>query len=174
VQLYLIRHPRPAVAEGLCYGRSDLGLAESARAVADRLMPQLPADVPVYSSPLRRCRELAEALHPAPIFDARLMEMNFGAWEMRAWADLRNGEMDAWLADLLGFRPPGGESAGMLRDRVADFVRERRREGCEAAVLVTHAGVMKVIAGALQGRPDTEWFSMTFDYGALVAVSLPR
>ena len=28
MELYLIRHPRPQVAPGVCYGQTDLGLAE--------------------------------------------------------------------------------------------------------------------------------------------------
>ncbi|HMZ29882.1 MAG TPA: phosphoglycerate mutase, partial [Thauera aminoaromatica] len=28
MQLHLIRHPRPAVEPGICYGQTDLGLAE--------------------------------------------------------------------------------------------------------------------------------------------------
>ena len=36
MELHLIRHPRPDVAPGVCYGRSDLGLAESATEVTFR------------------------------------------------------------------------------------------------------------------------------------------
>ena len=78
MQLYLIRHPRPDVAPGLCYGRSDLTLAEDAAVVAAALRSLLPGNVPVFSSPLTRCRLLAEALHPAPQFDSRLLELDFG------------------------------------------------------------------------------------------------
>jgi len=172
VQLYLIRHPRPAVAEGICYGRTDLALAEAAAECAARLRSLLPAEIAVYSSPLRRCRELAEHLHPAPQFDERLMEMHFGAWEMRPWNAIGRAALDDWMADPLGFVPPGGESAAMLRDRVAAFIAERQREGCAALALVTHAGVMKVVAGALRGRPTAEWFAMSFDYGTLTTVRL--
>ncbi|HMV17720.1 MAG TPA: phosphoglycerate mutase, partial [Rhodocyclaceae bacterium] len=43
MELHLIRHPRPDVAPGVCYGQTDVGLAESAAAVAARLRPLLPA-----------------------------------------------------------------------------------------------------------------------------------
>ena len=33
MELYLIRHPRPQVAPGVCYGQTDLGLAEPAAEV---------------------------------------------------------------------------------------------------------------------------------------------
>ena len=37
MQLHLIRHPRPAVEPGICYGQTDLGLAECPAEVAARL-----------------------------------------------------------------------------------------------------------------------------------------
>ncbi len=62
MELYLIRHPRPEVAPGTCYGQLDLGLAESPQSVAERLRPLLPDTYALYASPLRRARLLAEAL----------------------------------------------------------------------------------------------------------------
>ena len=54
MQLHLIRHPRPAVAPGICYGQTDLGLAECPATVAERL-PPLPESVVVvaHGGPLR-------------------------------------------------------------------------------------------------------------------------
>lgn len=165
MQLYLIRHPRPAVAEGTCYGRSDLGLADDAQAVARRLAPLLPADATVHSSPLQRCRQLAEALHPAPQFSEHLLEMDFGAWEMRPWNDLPRAEMDAWVADMLGYRPPGGESVADMRARVLAFFDALPRQ--QPAVLVCHAGIMKCFAGYLLGLPTEEWFKASFEFGSI-------
>ncbi len=56
MELYLIRHPRPEVLPGTCYGQTDLGLAESPLAVAERLRPLLPGAYALYASPLRRAR----------------------------------------------------------------------------------------------------------------------
>jgi len=145
MRLFLVRHPRPAVADGTCYGRSDLPLAGDPAAVADALRRLLPGDLPLYSSPLRRCRELAARLHPAPRFDERLRELDFGAWEMRAWTAIDRAALEAWAADPLHFRPPGGEAVAELRARVRAFLGEIRGD----TVLVAHAGVMK----------------MKFDYG---------
>ena len=78
--LHLIRHPRPLVAAGICYGRLDIP-AENAAAEAARLRRELPLELPVWSSPLLRCRALAAELHPLPRIDDRLAEMDFGAWE---------------------------------------------------------------------------------------------
>ena len=97
--LHLIRHPRPLVAAGICYGRLDLE-AENATALAASLRAELPTDLPVWRSPLSRCRALAEALHPQPLIDARLAEMDFGAWEGRSWDTIPRAELDAWAADV--------------------------------------------------------------------------
>jgi alpha-ribazole phosphatase len=153
------------VAAGICYGRTDLPLAADARLAAARIRPLLPA-APVFSSPLTRCRELARALHPAPVCDERLREADFGAWEMRPWRDIDRAALDAWVADPLHFAGHGGESVAMLRERVVACVAGIAAEHA-AAVLVVHAGVMKVLAGALAGVPESAWLGMRFDYGTV-------
>lgn len=172
MQLYLIRHPAPQVAAGVCYGRTDLPLAEDVAAAAARIVAQLPPHLPVFTSPLQRCRQLADALHPAPRSDPRLQEMNFGDWEMTPWNRIQREALDGWAADPLGYAPPQGESVGQMQERVHGFVAETRRQGLERAALVIHAGVMKVIVGHAQGLPARKWMALTFDYESVVRVSI--
>jgi len=172
VQLYLIRHPAPQVAAGVCYGRTDLPLAEDVAAAAARIVAQLPPHLPVFTSPLQRCRQLADALHPAPRSDPRLQEMNFGDWEMMPWDLIQREALDGWAADPLGYAPPQGESVGQMQERVQSFVTETRRQGLERAALVIHAGVMKVIVGHAQGLPARKWMALKFDYESVVSVSV--
>ena len=174
MQLFLIRHPRPEVAAGLCYGRSDLALAEDAGSTADALRALLPDRTPLFSSPLTRCRLLAEALHPAPHFDARLRELDFGAWELRPWNAIGRAALDAWAAQPLAFAAPGGESVAALRLRVADFLAELSRADLPSAVLVTHAGVMKACAAELLKLDSAEWLSMQFEFGAVSLIEAGR
>lgn len=153
------------MADGVCYGATDLPLAEDAAEVATRLRPLLP-EAPVFSSPLARCRALAERLHEAPVFDERLRELDFGDWEMRSWESLDRAALDAWAADPLGFAPPGGESVAGLRARVRSFL-----EGLSGdVILVAHAGVMKLCAAELAGVPSDEWFGMRFHYGSVTLI----
>jgi alpha-ribazole phosphatase len=161
MRLFLIRHPPPAVAPGTCYGRTDLPLAGDPAVQAEALRPLLPPGAPLYSSPLARCRLLAEALHAAPILDERLREIDFGDWEMQPWDSLDRALLDAWAADPLHFVPPGGEAVAALRQRVAGFLAGLPAE----AVLVAHAGVIKVCAAELAGEED--WFGLRFDYGTV-------
>ncbi len=166
MRLFLVRHPQPDVADGTCYGRTDLALAADPAECATALRPLLPNGAPLYSSPLTRCRQLAEQLHAAPVFDERLLELDFGAWEMQAWASIDRAALDDWAADPLHFAPPGGEAVAALRSRVVEFLALLPDE----AVLVAHAGVMKICAAELAGVAPDAWFGMRFDYGTATLI----
>ena len=153
MELILVRHPLPEVAPGVCYGSSDLpaaaaALAEGYQQLAAELAPAIAAGALLYSSPLRRCTALAALLGDYTP-DARLAEMDFGAWEMRAWADIPRHEVDAWAADLLDYRPGGGETVREVAGRVRSFLDELRHD----AIIVCHAGTMRLMAAITAGEP---------------------
>jgi alpha-ribazole phosphatase len=169
MRLILVRHPQPLVAAGICYGSTDLDVAppQLERTLAE-LAPQLPADVPLYSSPLRRCAGLAVHLSAAPIFDRRLVEMDFGAWEMRPWDDIARTEIDAWAADMVNYRPGGGDSVLRMAARIADFYADLQRQLGDngQAVVICHAGAMRLLSARHAGLSLTEM--------ALQAASTPH
>lgn len=176
MRLYLVRHPQPDIEAGICYGRSDIACAPADVAAAlAAVLPQLPADlarVAVYSSPSIRCTALAQALPGAFVtIDARLMELDFGDWEMRTWDAIPRAEIDAWAADPVGYRPGGGESVRQMAARVLAFYRElaiaHGRPG--AAVVVCHAGTMRLLAAC---APDDG--SAGVDAMAAIAAAAPH
>ncbi|MCX7898323.1 MAG: histidine phosphatase family protein [Rhodocyclaceae bacterium] len=166
--MWLIRHPPPAVERGICYGATDLPLAADPFWLAQALKAYVPADLPIYTSPLRRCLDFAHALTPHPRVDERLRELDFGAWEMRRWDELERHLLAEWARDPWGFTPPGGEPLRALRERVVAFLAQLPQE----AVLVTHAGVMKACCAEIAGFGD--WFAYSFDYGQLTLVERGR
>lgn len=174
MQVFLIRHPSTDVPSTTCYGRTDVDLSATARGdlrnLADKLRAQLPHDAELYSSPLRRCRNLAEHLRDAPIVDARIGELDFGEWEMRPWDAIPRSELDAWAAAPLDYTVPGGESVARMRARVLEFLRECHAAGHERVVLVTHAGVMKIALGAARGVAVEEWMAWRFEHGSLLVL----
>ncbi|MEM1086962.1 MAG: histidine phosphatase family protein, partial [Pseudomonadota bacterium] len=119
--LILLRHTTPQVAEGICYGQTDLSLAGSFESEAQAALDTLPEFEAIITSPLERCRQLADFIGLQTNLnvteDTRLMEMDFGAWEGVAWDDIPRDEIDEWAEDILHARPHGGESVAMLRDR---------------------------------------------------------
>jgi len=170
IRLWLIRHLPPAVSAGVCYGRTDLPLAAPLQAQAEtvnRILQNVPEGLPVFSSPLRRCAELARALSDRVAHDSRLRELDFGAWEMQSWETIGPGALDAWANDLAGFRPPAGETGYELQQRALEWLREVSRMHTDM-VVVTHAGVMRALQAHQQSLPGADWLSLRYDYGQVV------
>lgn len=174
MQLCLIRHFPPEVASGHCYGQTDLSLKNPAsedpvrlEAIRERLRQYGVADAPVFSSPLRRCRELAEALSPTVMVDPRLAELDFGDWEMQTWDAIGPRALDAWAADIAGFRPPGGETGYEMQVRVLAWLTEISARH-EQAVVVSHAGVMRVLQAHHQGLSGKDWLNLRYNYGEML------
>ena len=168
MQVFLIRHPRPLIAAGICYGQLDVD-CEDPLPVARRLLPLLPDDTRIIASPLRRTRGLAEALHAQPLFDARLMEINFGDWEGLQWADIDRKLIDAWAADVLHFVPPGGDSVAMLQARAIDCVKGIVGQ---RVALVTHGGVIRALLGHWAQLPVEEWSQLKLAFGGVTVVDI--
>ncbi|WVH08942.1 MAG: Alpha-ribazole-5'-phosphate phosphatase [Fluviibacter phosphoraccumulans EoVTN8] len=170
IRVWLVRHLPPAVAPGICYGRSDLPLQTPLAQQADTvqaLRDKLPKDVPVFSSPLVRCANLAAVLDAAYVQDSRLQELHFGAWEMQPWEDIGPHALDAWAKDVAGFRPPDGETGYEVQQRA--WVREISNRHDEV-IVVTHAGVIRALQAHYQALPGSEWLTLRYDYGQLVCL----
>ncbi len=150
MRLILIRHPEPIGAAGVCYGRTDLPVRHQAltRAV-EALRPMVAG--PVVSSPLRRCTALAEALDSTYNSDPRLVELDFGDWEGRPWADIDRAEFDRWAAEYVNTAPPGGETWGAVQRRANDFLDEQRYGSQAARTVITHAGVIRAMVAISLG-----------------------
>lgn len=159
MRLILVRHPQPLVAPGMCYGRTDLAVApEQLEQTLAALRISLPPGLPLYSSPLRRCAELAARLSPAPIYDERLVEMDFGAWEMRPWDAIPRDGIDAWAADVVHYRPGGGESVLRMAERIAAFHADLQRQPSadDGAIVICHAGAMRLLSACHGGLAPAE------------------
>jgi probable phosphoglycerate mutase len=100
----------------------------------------------IYSSPMQRTRQTAEAMGLENlVLDARLMEQHWGRWEGMSLQEIADKEgKDAFLRTgrKEQFRPPGGESTAEVMARVDDFLRDvARQEG--DAIAVTHIGALR-------------------------------
>ena len=178
MEVILIRHTSVDVPPGTCYGQTDVPLRstfpEEAKMVREGLANHLPFDE-VYTSPLSRCTRLAtccgylDARH-----DARLLEMNFGAWEMQRYDEIRDPHLEEWYTDYLHQPATGGESFEEQLKRVSSFLDELRKKNYQRVAVFTHGGVIicaLIYAGLV--RPE-EAFSQVPPYGGMIAISLSR
>lgn len=154
-RLWLVRHARPLIDAGICYGSLDVAAdAQATQEAAQALHAALPPDCRLRHSPLQRCVQLAgalQALRPgcASAADARLQEMDFGAWEGRPWEELGADAIAAWAADLAHCAPGGGETLAAMLARVGQALREALAPVQAGAghdiVWITHAGVARCV-----------------------------
>ena len=180
--LWMVRHAQPLVDAGTCYGQLDMPADASATlACAQALVNILPPGISVTVSPLQRCEQLAQALlglQPDLTIkkDARLQEMNFGAWEGQRWADIARAELDAWTADFDGYRVGGrGESVNAFMVRVAAAFDEMPY--AENTLWITHAGVIRAVqliaSGQRQLQRADQWPVAAPAYGQWCKLDAP-
>ena len=152
--MIFLRHPKPDVAPGICYGRLDIQPGPGADAEIMSALGMLPRTRLVISSPATRCQVLAEAIahrdRAQCKSDARLLELDFGRWEGCAWDEIDRTESDLWAADPWNVAPPGGETFAALHARVREALVDFSGE--DDLVVVTHAGPIRaarmILAGA--------------------------
>lgn len=110
----------------------------------------------LWASPAARCRPAALALAvqsgTRPVFDSRLLELDFGAWEGQPWSHIPRAALDRWALNPLGFAAPGGETGAALIARVTQFHAQLRSQN-ENCIVVAHAGPLKLLRALLESRP---------------------
>ena len=178
--IVLLRHTKPDVAKGICYGRSDVPLAssfaEEAQVAKEKLSALLEGKpTRYYSSPLQRCSRLAEILYGSGgiHFDERFQEMNFGAWEMKPWGEIDEFVMNAWMRDFVRTSPPEGETFEAVAQRSYSALQDTIQtlpEGAQNLVIVAHSGVIRAILATILELPLHKAFSLEIDYGSLSAI----
>ncbi|MCA9773170.1 MAG: histidine phosphatase family protein, partial [Myxococcales bacterium] len=149
-------------------GQLDVALAPAGEEQHARLVHWFTQAEPrpdrIFSSDLRRCRALAEALARAtgaPVaFEKALREQSMGAWEGKTWSELTKIDGPAVTAYWDCYheaRPTGGESMEDLRARaVAWWERTEPTVTGKRVVLVTHIGVIRALACHFLGLPISE------------------
>jgi broad specificity phosphatase PhoE len=151
MRICFLRHgPTEWNALGRIQGHTDIPLSAPGLAQMQGLAPPDPFGPSysprVFSSPLLRARQTAEALGLLnPTLDVRLMEQNWGRWEGLSRVEImaRDGENCFAAAGLkAAFTPPGGESTKDLLARVAAFLKDVAA-GEGDAVAIAHLGVLR-------------------------------
>lgn len=164
--------------EGVLRGKTDSKPSAAAIEAITGRAANMPAPHAILSSPLRRCRELAEAmalpLGQAVQLQPGLAEMDFGDWDGRSLNELWQHEpMEAWWQDPWGQNaPPNGETMQAFDARVADAIAQillAARDG-ERLWLVTHGGVIRCMMASLLGANRVAGFYNRLDipHGACV------
>ena len=182
---YLVRHGESAWnAENRLCGRSDVPLSENGRrqaqSLAERLRP-IPFEA-LYSSPLKRAFETArlisESIGLEPIPDERLVELDYGQWEGRTFAEVAESDPEAfraWVADPAQFAPPGGESGLEAQRRIISFLDCLAAKRLRGNVLVAfHKTVCRLAICHALGVAPSEYRRRLVLRNAALSIIQPR
>lgn len=164
-RLWLVRHG-PTHAKAMV-GWSDIPADLSDIAAIARLRAHLP-DAPVVSSDLGRAVTTADALAPQMRLphDPRLREINFGAWEMRTFAQVEAEDpatIRAYWETPGSIAPPQGESWDAIRARVDRAIDSYIAQGHQDLIVVAHFGVILTQIQRALGIGAYEAFSHKID-----------
>jgi probable phosphoglycerate mutase len=156
-RLLLLRHGETEYTQrGRYSGRGDVPLSDrglaQAGAAARRVAGLVSSVAAVVSSPLSRCTSMAGiiagGLGGVPlVVEPDLIECDFGEWEGRTFAEVRErwpAELDAWLASP-AVAPPGGESFVEVTTRVNRAMAKLLASyPGETVVVVSHVSPVKI------------------------------
>ncbi|MER5680557.1 MULTISPECIES: bifunctional RNase H/acid phosphatase [Streptomyces] len=133
----------------------------------------------IVSSPLRRCRETAEAVAGRLGLEVRvedgLRETDFGLWEGLTFAEVRErhgADLTAWLASPDVAPTGGGESFAEVAERVS-AARDRLivRYAGRTVLLVTHVTPIKTLVRLALGAPPESLYRMELSPASVSTVA---
>lgn len=158
-RVYLIRHALPDFPPGerLCLGRTDLPLGPEGLAQARAMAQALPPVSAVFSSPLERAVQTAQAIAPPRIL-ADLAELSAGEWDGLSFSQIRRDYPQHYARRGVDptLPPPGGETSaqGLSRFLTAMALAGETAPGDFA--VVAHGGVIRLFLdylGSPMGKP---------------------
>jgi len=161
--IHLVRHGETlATREHRLCGQSDCALSEHGRRQSEAVVETCAAGDDwraVYTSPLSRCRSMAEAVAERlriPLFvENDLLEIDHGEWDGRLEVEIKESEPAAYgdYCDHPGiFAAPGGENGFQVAARALPVIERIRRAHESGEVLVvSHEATIRIITCALLG-----------------------
>ena len=157
MKIYLTRHGQTNLnKQELMQGRTDEPLNDTGRSQAKRAR-EFVKDVnfdAVYSSPLIRAKETASIIADIPmddiITDPRIIEAEFGEYELRSYRKLGFKLTSYWLLPEIFSAPYSVETVQEMIDRSHSFLKELESKDYDNVLVVCHGGIMRPMCGYLQ------------------------
>lgn len=174
MEITLIRHTTPKIAKGICYGQADLDVTDTFSEEIKPILEKIPvndANIIYYSSPLLRCKKLAEKLSDTVMYDDRLKELNFGDWELQNWDAINTKELDVWMNNFVNIPATNGESYIDLHKRTTAFLSEIKKQKHKKVVIVAHAGVIRSLHAFINNISLEKSFNLKLQYGAILKLN---
>lgn len=154
--LYLIRHGVPEFPDGkrMCIGTTDIPMGEAGLTQAEEMAKHLPPVTAVFSSPLSRCVQTAQAIGlPVQVVED-LREIHMGHWDGLSFDEIQDRwpELYAARGSDQTIPVPNAEDPGVALIRFTEALRHCIATAPGDLAVVTHGGIT---AGFLQKLTGT-------------------
>ena len=127
----------------------------------------------IYSSPSIRCSKVAKKLSKNNfITDRRLMEMDFGEWELKPWNEMDRKKFDFWANNFVNTSPPSGESFLELKTRAIESFLEIINKKSGKILIITHSGIIRAILSEILNFPLKRAFILNIDFSSITKITI--
>ncbi len=139
----------------------------------------------IFTSPLKRCKDFAfkaASQLQLPIYiEHDLQEMHFGDWEATSTQEIYEKMPDLltnFWQEPTKFTPPNAESMQFFHSRVLNALvnmqQQMNRQQCQHALVVTHAGIIKLLKCIALRQPLDDILKMSADLANLNCFKLDK
>src|SRR5215467_12183234 len=175
MDLILVRHGDVEAPPGLCLGHTDAPLSASGFGAVQQLAATWAGAAPrfLFSSDLRRAQHAA-AIFAArfaiePLTDARLREVNLGAWDGQRWDEIMRSDAaryESWASNWVIQPAPGGESFADVIHRTGAWLSSllASTRDDDIVLAVAHAGSIRALLCHALGLPPARAFALQIDH----------
>lgn len=145
-RVYLIRHGLPDFpgGKGMCIGTTDIPMGEAGFAQAKEMAAKLPPVSSVFSSPLTRAVQTAQAIGLPVIILDDLREMYAGEWDGLTFDEIRQRYPELYAARFhdLTLPLPGAEDHAKGLTRFKSAMENAARQSPGDFAVVAHGGII--------------------------------
>lgn len=163
MKIYITRHGQTKLNKArLMQGRTDEPLNEHGIKQAEearKLLGEVHFDR-IYSSPLKRAITTASIIGDIDasdiITDDRIIEADFGPYEMKPYAGVGPEMALYWMAPWIFKAPSGVETLDSMRSRAKDFLDDVMRNSSENdnILISCHGGIIRSLCGYLENAKN--------------------
>ncbi|MBQ2928392.1 MAG: histidine phosphatase family protein [Oscillospiraceae bacterium] len=159
--VYLIRHGLPDFpgGKGMCIGTTDIPMGEKGLSQAAEMAKNLPPVTAVFSSPLTRAVQTAQAIGLPVTVLPDLREMYAGEWDGLTFEQIRTRYPELYAARFhdLTIPLPGAEDHAEGLSRFKRAMEEAARKSPGDFAVVAHGGIIAQFLQDISGvwkKPD--------------------
>ena len=185
MDLILVRHGDVDAPAGLCLGQTDAPLSASGFGAIQQLAATWTEPAPrfLFTSDLRRAQQAASIFAARfaiePLTDARLREVNLGAWDGQRWDDIMRSDAaryESWATNWVIQAAPGGESFADVIHRTGKWLSALLSSTQDGDIVLAlgHAGSIRALLCHALGLPPARAFALHIDHAHAARVRSRR